>query len=88
MPQRRIYTDPTETFTFRMSRPSFRLLHWLAAVEGTLPSHYMRQVWEDHLRREGFTPEPGVDAVNDPLWGTSDGWIRDHTTSTDKPENT
>lgn len=79
MPAHRIYDGPSTTFAFRLSPQSRNLLDYLAARDGISPAHYMRDVYEAHLRALGFDLTPGVEAVADPDYGTPAGWLRDRT---------
>jgi hypothetical protein len=82
---RRLYNRKTTTFAFRLSPEARSLLDYLAVEDGVSPAHYMRQLFEDHLRSKGFTVDPGAEGVTDPLRGTPAGWRRDHTSTLDPP---
>lgn len=88
MPQRRLYDSTTVPFAFRMSPDSRALLDYLATCEGMTAGHYMRRLWERHLRAEGYVLTPGAEAVSDPEWGTPDGWVRDRTERGERVEAT
>jgi hypothetical protein len=69
----RLYDEPTVIVSTRLSHPNRNLLEWLAVQEGMTVSTYVRRVLETYLGDLGFQ------RVKDPLRGTPEGWVRDHT---------